>query len=290
MYKIKTLQTRGSQHELRCEDDFLVYEDERYIIASVFDGCSSGFRSDIASYNHTQILYEAIDDLSEYKNHISNINDFHLYSEKFLNLNWNENVSKTLLYKVYDKIFDEKFKIGEEMLSTVLLLVINKETGQFEITFCGDGVSFIKVFDEHEGEYTNVHDPEGGKVWYLSTAYDSHYKECGIRRNNSLPLNAPGNKCKTFLQCFEEYYKECYIIKGDLFETICISTDGIDTFKNKYGQLVDSRDYFCKNKKFDNLDNQLKRLYNIFTKGFTESKMPCMNFDDFTMIKVENIQ
>ncbi len=54
MYKIKVLQTRGSQHELRCEDDFLIYEEDKYIVAAVFDSCTSGRRSDVASFMHQE--------------------------------------------------------------------------------------------------------------------------------------------------------------------------------------------------------------------------------------------
>ncbi len=201
-----------------------------------------------------------------------------------ISLEWDENISKALIYSLYDKIYDIHYEMGEEMLSTVLLLIINKETDEYEITFCGDGVSFVN------GEYTNVHDPNGDTVWYLSTAYPYRSKEYGIRRNTSLPLNAPGNEIMSFPEYFKQYYNQCKVIKGKGIENICISTDGIDTFKNKYGQIVDARDYFCNNPQFGNLDNQLKRLYNVFTKGLNnEEKIPCINGDDFTMIKIEKI-
>jgi hypothetical protein len=279
-YIIKTLITRGSSHPLNCEDNFLVHEDDGYIICAVFDGCSSGIDSHIASYTHKKLLLGVIEESSEYV-YNTDIEEFIQIHHTEFQMEMDEDISKKIIYNLYDRIYDTYYKLGEEMLSTVLLLVLNKETEEYEITFCGDGVSFVN------GEYTNVHDPNGDTVWYLSTVCPYKCKPYGNRRNNSLPLNAPGNKIMSFPEYFEHYYNQCTKIKGQGVENICISTDGIDTFKNKYGQIVDAKDYFCNNPQFENLDNQLKRLYNIFTKGLNnEEKNPCMNTDDFTMIKI----
>jgi len=254
-YKIKTLQTRGSNHDLRTEDDFMIYEDEKYIICSVFDGCSSGYRSDISSYKHKEFLLEAIDEslIYEYDNFDAIIR---YVINKKIRINF-EDIIEELISRLFHKLSEMNYKDNEEMLSTILLLVINKETDEYEIAFFGDGVSFVN------GEYTNVHDPNGDTVWYLST----------VKANE-----------------FRKYYSQSTKLKGQGIENICISTDGIDTFKNKYGQLVDARNYFCDNTQFVNLDNQLKRLYNVFTKGLNnEEKMSCINQDDFTIIKIEKI-
>jgi hypothetical protein len=258
-YSIRTLQTRGSNHDLHCEDDFMTHETEKYLICACFDGCSSGINSHIASYNHKKLLKEAID-------------DYCFFRTREIFLDWDQNISKCILDSLYDSIYEMNFEMGKEMLSTVLLLVVNKETEEYEITFCGDGVCCV------DGEYTDIHDPNGDTVWYLSTVYTPQ------------PIDTPCNKTKTFRQFFEEYYNLCPKKSGKGFNSISISTDGIDTFKNQFGQKTEAREYFCNNDKFSNLENQLKRLYNIFTKGLnTEEKIPCVNQDDFTLISLKKI-
>jgi hypothetical protein len=248
-YNIRSLITRGSNHPLRCEDDFFICERESTITAAVFDGCSSGIDSHVASSLHKRIM-----------NDVGYINP---------NISPKE-TAKDILGYIYEKLIEyqatTEFKINEEMLSTIVLLLVNKYDGRYCVVVAGDGV--ININDA----YFNIHDKEGESVFYLSST---------IRTGGSAASND---------ERFEEYFaKHCTIFEGDDFRNIAISTDGIDTFKSKFGVALKEkpRDYFMRNQAFEKTENQLKRLYNIFTQGLNlEDKVPCMNFDDFTMIKI----
>jgi hypothetical protein len=250
-YNVRSLITKGAAHPLRCEDDFLVKETDCAIMACVFDGCSSGIDSHVASSIHKKLISD---------------------SSSFSNTGPNDapsEVAKIVLESLYEDLFYYQdytaFEINKEMLSTVIILIVNKLTSNFSIVVAGDGV--VNINDA----YFNIHDKEGESVYYLSSILENH---------DSIPRNA----------IFEEYYnKHCTTFTGESFNSIAISTDGIDTFKTKYGRMLGEapRDFFMKNRAFEKAPNQLKRLYNIYTQGLhLEDRTPSINQDDFTMIKI----
>ena len=133
----------------------------------------------------------------------------------------------------------------------------------FSILFCGDGCCCIN------DEFHSVHDSEGNAVWYLSTV-----------------------KPIEFLEYYNTY---CTKFNGIIEEnmTLCISSDGIESFMTSYGSSNVSLpiDVFFKT---DNIEEKyrswnLQRLYNVLTKG----KMNGMNnegltnIDDLSIIKIK---
>jgi hypothetical protein len=252
MYNIKALTTRGSNHPLHCEDDLCIEQTSSLIVAAVFDGCSSGVDSHVASTFHRTLVRQSVCLLNT---------DSHPVEE----------LSKDILQYLYDGLHQHArntlFEVNKEMLSTVILLLVDKNSGDYHITVAGDGV--VNINDA----YFNIHDKEGDAVFYLSSIID------------------PDAKIAKYELLDEYIAQHCTTFAGRGFRNISISTDGIDTFKTKFGiALKDkSRDFFMKNQAFEKTQNQLKRLYNIYTQGLNlEEKVPCINFDDFTMIKVTN--
>lgn len=236
-YITRTLLTRGGSHELHCEDDLFTFEDNTWIVAAVFDGCSSGIDSHYASTCHKYRLKSSLRSLNQYYEENSDL----------------ESVSKSLLLDVYIDLHSEDYKSGEEMLSTIVLLLIHKHTKHFHILFAGDGVCQIG------DDIRRIHDSSGDTVWYISTIHKK--------------------------KDFDEYYDKCPKFKGyELPKEIIISTDGIDSFKDVFGvnRSDEAYDILFKSDRFLQQEIMLKRLYNIMTKSDT----PCRNQDDLAIIRI----
>lgn len=248
-YQIDNLIKIGKAHSLHCEDDYLIEENECFILCAVFDGCSSGKDSHYASTKHKYLLRESFESFGQCL----------FYKEEPLHSNilWILEMFRSLLSK-------EKYKCNEEMLSTIVLLLINKKTEEYGIMFCGDGVCSIN------GENKSVHDDNGNAVWYISTAKDENIDDY--------------------------YYDYCNYVNGKIIDgmEISISSDGVESFMTKYGSCNKEypQDIFFNTKnslpiKYHNWN--LERLYNVLIKG----KLPGMeneglsNIDDLTIIKVK---
>ena len=245
-YSVDKLITRGMAHELRCEDDLLVYEDEKILACGVFDGCSSGIDSHVASTWHKQWFRDLIE-------HNSSIPEYVL-DTKFL-------FDRTVL-----RYWDMSYDVGKEMLSTVILCVIEKETGRYSILVAGDG--YIKTPEIEE----SIHDPNGNEVWYMSSLW-------------GIP-DAESNR----------YYDE-YAHKYDgtltTGQDIVISTDGIESFLTSVGAKANdiAKDVFIHPEtlggKFASMP--LIRRHRLATNG----KLPYLggekikNYDDFTMVVIK---
>lgn len=255
-FKIDKLIKMGKSHNLHCEDDYYIYENENFIVSAVFDGCSSGIDSHYASTKHKYLLNEVIQHLKATWNYGYGKNKS---IEEILNY---------CIYGVYVELMHEKYKINEEMLSTIVLLFINKETKEYGIIFCGDGCCNIN------GENISIHDPNGNAVWYLSSIVEKYH---------------PNE------DAFCKYFENCKIYCGYLEDdyTISISTDGVESFMTKYGSHIE--DY--PKKVFFNTEEltekyhkwNMERLYNVMVKG----KLPELNdegisnIDDLTIIKIK---
>lgn len=233
-YNIKTLITKGTNHDLHCEDDFFVHETDNWIVGAVFDGCSSGTDSHFASTFHKFILKQGVK---------------YIHEKDECTI---EKQAKNLMFHIWLGLYSHIYENGVEMLSTVVLILINKHTEQYFIIFAGDGVCVI------DDEYHSIHDENGDEVWYLSTL-------------------------RTAAE-FEDYYDKCEKFEGDtLPQSLIISTDGVDTFKDKLGvnRSKEVQETLFKSERFINQEFMLKRLYNILTKN----DEPCRNQDDLTMIR-----
>ena len=245
-FEIDSLVTRGMAHELRCEDDALVYEDERIVAVGVFDGCSSGIDSHVASTWHKRWFGRLIEHNSPVPKYVKD--------------------TKVLFDRTMLQYMDMSYENGKEMLSTVLICVVEKATGDYSILVTGDG--YVRTPEVEE----SIHDPNGNEVWYMSSLRMQPYDEC------------------------ERYYNDyCRKYHGTLEDgqEIMISTDGIESFLTGIGAKANefARDVFIHPEtlggKFVNMP--LIRRYRLATNG----KLPYLNgekirnYDDFSMVVVK---
>lgn len=254
-YKIDTLISKGRLHDLHCEDDYLVYENDKFIVAAVFDGCSSGIDSHFASTMHKYKLREICENLE----HITN---FH-----------GQNVTNDILFTLFNEIHFLDYKVNQEMLSTIVFVIIEKKYGAYYMCVAGDGCYKRPLNDVREGfhgyEFKSVHDVNGNAVWYLSTVD---------------PIE------------FGKYYSGyCVTPKGYIEndQEICISSDGLESFVSQYGasKNEDAKKIFFETdtceEKYQNMP--LQRLYNVVVRGKCSDtgNEVMLNGDDFTMIKIK---
>lgn len=260
MYTIDSFISRGAMHDLHCEDDLYTFENEEVIVAAVFDGCSSGIDSHFASTMHKYCLREVIGDISYILREDDNRN--------FPFRDINES-GKNILFLLFESIYRLDYKVNSEMLSTVVLTVINKLTKEYFICVAGDGVYKVNK------EIHSIHDANSNAVWYLSSV---SYSE------------------------FDKYYDSyCTKTSGKFEDEIIISSDGIESFKNKFGVDVTKKaiSLFMDNSYFEEIQlNEkyrtipLSRLYNMFKNGKIEEfgDTPVKNLDDFTLIRIRKIE
>ena len=252
--KIDSLITRGMMHELRCEDDLLIYENDEVIFTGVFDGCSSGKDSHYASTFIKNELY-----------YLLKTNDIFIVREdNNRNFPYREpkDVVKVVLTYLFDTFKYINYEVNNEMLSTCVICYVNKITNEYAICFAGDGECCI------DNELHVMHDAGGNSVWYLSTVKD--------------------NELKKYIN---EY---CTIYDGQFNDKIVISTDGIATFIDKYNcnkseevrnLFYETSDSYSKYKGFNS-----KRIYNLLCKGKINGiDEQLKNLDDFTIIKIKRL-
>lgn len=258
-YNIRTLITRG-QDKLRCEDDFLVYEEGDYIITAVFDGCSSGIDSHFASTLCKITLKNVLsrDLWNEFKYLPEDKDPLYENDMIFLKSIIEEFICGDLNYALNELDLD----VNTELLSTCVICMFNKIKHKCNIIFCGDGVCYI------DGEVYAPHDENGNSVYYFST--------CGFDKARSR---------KEQRKLLNEYFdKYCFMVEDKTVnETVAIASDGIDSFKDMYGinKVEEARDVFFKENRFSTMNVMLKRLYNIFIKSNS-----CINQDDCTIVRL----
>ena len=254
-YSIDTLISRGRLHNLHCEDDLYVYENADLIIAAVFDGCSSGKDSHFASTMHKYMLNRICNDIYS----VTAISDSYVID--------GGKTVENILRVLNNSIWSLDYETDKEMLSTVVLLLIDKHTGSGHICVAGDGC-FNRVYKGMD-YFESVHDANGNAVWYMSTV-------------------RPGD----FDKYFSNYCRHTDFTLSDTSE-VSISTDGLESFVSQYGasKTEDAKRIFFNThvyeEKYRNMP--LQRLYNIVTKGKCTAigNETILNGDDFTMIKIK---
>lgn len=262
-YNIRTLITRG-QDKLRCEDDFLVYEEGDYIITAVFDGCSSGTDSHFASTLCKMALRNLLSrDLWDDFKYLQEDDD-RIYDNDMMFLK--KIIEEFICGDVNWLLNSFKLDVNTELLTTCVICMFNKITQKCNIVFCGDGVCYI------DGDVYAPHDENGNSVHYFSTL--------GIFKARSR---------KEQRKILNEYFdKYCFMVEDKTVnETVAIASDGIDSFKDMYGinKVEEARDVFFKENRFSTMNVMLKRLYNIFIKSNS-----CMNQDDCTIVRLNIIK
>lgn len=241
-------------HELRCEDDYLVFENEETIVAAVFDGCSSGVDSHFASTFFKKTLKEYLDDESIY---IVREDDNRNFPYKSCDEILHEMISHLNLMVPYSET---------DYLSTCVICYVNKKNCEFGIVFAGDGECCIN------GERHAIHDENGNAVWYLSTVDSKHV-------NNY------------YLEYCSKFFGK--IENGIMISTDGIGTFK-DKFNIDKSDEVRSLFYEDLKSDVDEkyLKMSYQRRYNLLKSGkiISDDKSPIRNLDDFTIIKINKLE
>lgn len=238
---IRQLIKRGEIHKNFCEDFLLNKKiNERYLLLGVFDGCSGGIDSHFASSLTAKII-------SKESEFIKNKED-----ETIADL------LKNLIHKTLKKTHEIRQNLAlqtDELLSTIILLLMDKENNKTEIVAIGDG--YISV------DYKNTIIDQDNKPSYL--VYFTEKLES-----------------KTD---FDEWYDQSVVkINADNFTDLTIATDGLLSFPdNGMGHIKDLNivDYLTKDKYLLNVTAMLGRKTNIL-----KNKFNCTNYDDLAMFRV----
>lgn len=124
-YKIYEAIEIGTLHKNFCEDYLLINENKNYILAAVFDGCSSGNESYFASALLGKITTKAFDLLDDNKD----------FKKDFKNLIKN---TVTQFFNIAKNLKLDQ----DELLSTAIISLIDKEQNKIEVIAIGDGAIF----------------------------------------------------------------------------------------------------------------------------------------------------
>ncbi len=239
--RVYTLLKRGTNHKDFCEDYLITVSiNENIKLFGVFDGCSSGIDSHFASSLTGKII----------KNEAKKIKG-----------NNNKDISdilKKIIFKSFKKILKLKMKIGlntNELLSTFIIYIFDKENNIGEIIVSGDG--FISIDSKRI-----IIDKNNNPNYFI-------YKGVSIKED--------------FVSVFNT---EIEIFKISNPQDITISTDGIFSFTE---QNISSED----EKKKDHIDfltedtSLLKNTSMLYKKyNILKNKHGLINYDDLGMIRV----
>jgi len=243
---------RGSDHADFCQDAIAIGETEKCIYLCVFDGCSGGKDSHFAS----TLFSKAFDEILSNFSSTLNVGGMSL-----------ENNSKFILYMMTRKINEVKHVLHLEtieLLSTIVMCSINKETRECIICAFGDG--YFRVDDvERVIKNTRFADKENGDNMPDYIAYDL-------------------DKIITY-EDFEVWFsKQNEIHRFQDVSEVVIASDGICTFKNfkASDSVTNPIDFLSKDEGLISTKNMLERKYNILNKIY------CMvNTDDLGMIRIK---
>jgi len=243
---IHKLIQRGTNHDDYCEDFVFATQINNFIIAGVFDGCSSGKDSYFASALFGKIIKKNAEkiDFSNFKN-----------TEEIL-----KNLILTAAKTVKNFAENNDFKI-DELLSTIILLVIDISRNVGNIICIGDGFLSINGMDTNI-EQNNQPDYFAYHLFKFENIDD-------------------------FENWFEKFENKFYFNE---IKDITISTDGILSYiKNKIMEekmeLSEITDFLTKDKRFFNNKSMLQRKANILKNiyGFE-------NMDDLGIVRIMALQ
>jgi len=187
MIKVYTLNKKGKIHDNHCEDHLIVRNlDGPWLLGAVMDGCSSGIESHFASGLVAKIINRACGDL------LMKANLAGMKEEYEKNL---EMIGRFILEQVWDTIPGLKKMLSlhiHELLSTLILLVYNKDHRAAWINISGDG--FIAVDDRiEEIDQDNMPDY---MAYHLGDRFDdwieSHSKTFSIKYAENLAISTDG--------------------------------------------------------------------------------------------------
>lgn len=235
----------GSSHQNHCED-YLISNNQhdKYYFATVFDGCSSGDESWFASAFFGKIILKA------YKKNARN---------NYSNSNLLYNILHDFAFSLKKCIKDLNMDINQ-LLSTIIILIYNKNQDNGLVIAIGDGIIQIN-------------------------------KNCYIIDQNNEPdyIAYHINKI-TDEQSFKKWFeKQNQIFKFSKLKNVAISTDGLQSYckteKSNYekpSELEIINYYLSDNFLIDN-KAMMARKSNIL-----KLKHKIINYDDLGIIRVIN--
>lgn len=249
---IRTLLRRGTDHKNYAEDSLAYKEMDNFLYACVFDGCSKGIESHFASTLFAKAFRDTIQELRP------------IFDNSTTSL---ESNAKMLIFQISRKVFEVKKTLGLdiiELLSTIVLCVIDKNTNNCYIAAFGDG--YYRV-DEIESFIKNTkfadQEQSENKPDYL--AYD-----LDMIQNYS---------------DFELWYSkktECHLFEN--ISDVTISSDGMDTFAcfKPCDEKINPIDFLVKDDMWFEKEIMLDKKYNIL-----QSKYCLLNKDDLGVIRIK---
>ncbi len=147
-YIIHSISRKGSLHKDYNEDFLLVIQQNEYLLAAVFDGCSTGRDSHFASALFAKTLRKSFLEFSfENEKNLSG-NFFDLIKNFVNNLNQIKNILQLP---------------QAELLSTAIVTLLNTNTLQAEILVSGDG--FVSL--NHQNHEINQNNTPNYLAYYL---------------------------------------------------------------------------------------------------------------------------
>lgn len=245
--KIHSVLARGYDHKTFCQDALAIHETNNFVYAAIFDGCSGGKDSHFAS----NLFAKAFNQSLTYPE---------IFDSPFGEL---KEKAQLLVYMIGRKLSEVKQILHlstNELLSTMILTIVKKETQECVIYAFGDGFFSVDGVDTiiKNKRFTDENMPN-----YI--AYDLHIF----------------NDYKKFTSWFSQQ-SESYQFPS--VNNITIASDGIQTFKNykDCNELIDPVNYLSKDEFLMGTVNMLERKCNII-----HNKYCMVHLDDLSVIRIK---
>jgi hypothetical protein len=146
--KTEFLIKKGTSHPVFCEDFFVIEESEHWLMTAVFDGCSSGTDSHFASTLLAKLARKA------FRYHAKNNNSADSLAK---------NIIQSLVYDLL-KVMNDLIISKMELLSTIIIAIVDKDTNRAFVFVQGDGVIVCdgktEIFDHDDKPDYLIYDIE----------------------------------------------------------------------------------------------------------------------------------
>lgn len=221
------LNKRADTHPDFCEDAYFYTERDGWVIAAVFDGCSSGIQSHSASQLHSYALRKIVD--LQFGNLLQMFNGSNLTTSEMLN-------SLCSLVSLQVNLNVDFIRLSQlENLSTMVIALYNPRRNYLMVKFMGDGAVSVNGV---------IHREDSGEA--NAPSYIGYLEE---------------EECTP--EHFSTYYPEFVYTNVAHWS---IMTDGIDQIKHPHRPLEECIHYLLEDKTLLPSEAMLKRKLNILYK------------------------
>lgn len=245
--KVHSIVSRGYDHKHFCQDALAVKETQNFLFAAVFDGCSDGVDSHFASNFFVKIFNDCLNYQSVFDS-----------EDKTPRAN-----AQTLVFMFGRKLAELKnilHLVKGELLSTMVLCVIKKETKECFICAFGDGFFSVNGVDTviKNTKFTDENMPD--YLVYNLEAFDNFV---------------------TFSKWFNEN-SECHQFTE--VNNVAIASDGITTFFacKDIPEKTDPIDYLVRDELFMGNPIMFERKLNLLY-----SKKGLVHKDDLSIVRIK---